>query len=283
MSEVKIKIEEQKQQFGVEQLVSKRTTKIQWTEHTWNPFHGCKKVSDGCKYCYMYRDKERYGQEPTKVIRSSKSVFNKPLHIKEPSLIFTCSWSDFFIEEADGWRSECWQIIKNTPHHTYQILTKRPENILSRLPKDWGSGYKNVWLGVSIENEEHCHRMITLQHIAAKVRFISYEPLLNETPFSKYIFGDVKEWLGDEIYKSRIHWIIIGGESGNENGKYKYRPCKIEWIEQIINEAKELRTPVFVKQLGTYLAKQLNLKDKFGGDISEFPEHLKIREMPHPS
>ena len=107
-------------------------SKIQWTNATWNPWHGCKKVSPGCKFCYMYRDKERYNQDPTTVLKS-KTKFNAPLQWNEPKLIFTCSWSDWFIEEADQWRAEAWKIIKNTPHHTYQILTKRPERIKDHL------------------------------------------------------------------------------------------------------------------------------------------------------
>ena len=101
-------------------------TKIQWTEATWNPWHGCQKVSPGCKFCYMYRDKERYGQDATTVLRS-KTKFKEPLKWKEPKVIFTCSWSDWFIEEADQWRDEAWETIRKTPQHTYQILTKSPK------------------------------------------------------------------------------------------------------------------------------------------------------------
>lgn len=98
-------------------------SKIQWTDGTWNPWHGCIKVSEGCKFCYMYRDKDRYGLDPTDVQRS-KSNFRDPLKWKEPKKVFTCSWSDFFIEQADEWRAEAWEIIKNTPHLTYQILSQ---------------------------------------------------------------------------------------------------------------------------------------------------------------
>jgi len=149
-----------------------QTTGISWTDATWNPWHGCRKISAGCKYCYMFRDKERYGQDPTVVMRS-KSNFNDPLKWamdteqigflpgkdKEPSAfvgmkIFTCSWSDFFIQEADEWRADAWNIIRDTPEFTYQILTKRPERIMECLPPDWGRGYENVWLGVSVEDKE---------------------------------------------------------------------------------------------------------------------------------
>lgn len=104
-------------------------SKIEWTEATWNPWHGCHKVSPGCKNCYMFRDKARYGQDPNAVVRS-KTKFYDPLKWTEPRTIFTCSWSDFFIEEADPWRDEAFAIMALTPQHTYQVLTKRPERML---------------------------------------------------------------------------------------------------------------------------------------------------------
>jgi protein gp37 len=242
-------------------------TKIQWTEYTWNPFQGCKKVSEGCKHCYMYRTKDRYGKDPTIVVKSSSTTFTKPLKIYEPSLIFTCSWSDFFTSEADMWRKECWDIIKRTPQHIYQILTKRPDRILECLPDDWGEGYPNVWLGVTIEMEKYNYRWEQLKQVPTMLRFVSFEPLLE----------NISE------LPDAPDWVIIGGESGYNKGNYRYRLCRLEWILNIVNHFKERTscTPVFIKQLGTYLAKELNLKDNHGGDMSEFPDDFKIREMPH--
>lgn len=241
---------------------------IQWTESTWNPWHGCKKVSAGCKYCYMFRDKEKYGQDPTVVVRS-KTKFNEPLRWKDGRMIFTCSWSDWFIKEADEWRLEAWEIIKATPQHTYQILTKRPERILKHLPADWGYGYPNVWLGVSVENGSAIaiDRISYLTEVPAKVRFISFEPLIGHP---------------QSFVTHKIDWIIIGGESGNDVGKYRYRPCELHWIEHIIDGYRDVSpgTKIFVKQLGTYLAKKLGMSDRHGGNINEFPEHLRIREFP---
>lgn len=237
-------------------------TKIQWTEYSWNPWHGCNKVSEGCKFCYMFRDKEKYGQDPTKVIRSAKSTFNKPLHIKEPSMIFTCSWSDFFIEEADTWRSAAWDIIEETPQHTYQILTKRPERILGHIPL---KKLNNVWMGVSIESNKHADRVNYLLPFNG-IKFISFEPLLEDI-----------QWR-DSF--NEVDWIIIGGESGNDKGKYKYRECSFLWIDQLIVHARVNNVKVFVKQVGTHLAKKLSLKNRHGGDINEIPAHERIREYP---
>lgn len=260
-------------------------SKIQWTEATWNPWHGCKKVSPGCKFCYMYRDKERYNQDPTTVLRS-KTKFDAPLKWDYPMTIFTCSWSDWFIEEADQWREEAWKIIKRTPQHTYQILTKRPERILDNLPVDWGEGYDNVWLGVSVESQAQLHRMCTLHDIPAKVKFLSLEPLIGPIDLMQHMTSyptlDDPGNSGEPILWG-MDWVIIGGESGNINGKYKYRPCAIGWIEKIINQCRDKHTevPVFVKQLGTYLSSHLNLKDRHGGEINEWPKKLRIREMPN--
>jgi protein gp37 len=246
-----------------------KQSKIQWTGVTWNPWHGCKKVSAGCKFCYMYRDKERYGQQPTKVLKS-KSMFKEPLKWKDPQLIFTCSWSDWFIEDADAWRPEAWEVIKNTPHHTYQILTKRPERILECLPPDWGNGYPNVWIGVSVENDMARHRIGALSKVPAHIRFISAEPLIDELHLEEY----------SDILSNYYHWIILGGESGNKIGKYRYRECKVEWFRKLVDVARSNDVKVFVKQLGTHLAKELKLNDRHGGDLEEWGESLRIREFP---
>jgi protein gp37 len=244
-------------------------SKIQWTGPTWNPWHGCSKVSDGCKFCYMYRDKHKYGQDPNNVVKS-KTKFREPLKWTEPQLIFTCSWSDWFIEDADAWRPEAWEVIKNTPHHTYQILTKRPERILSCLPDDWGDGYPNVWIGVSVESNKVKDRIRILSEVPAKVRFISAEPLIGELTLNDY----------SETLAAKFQWIIIGGESGNDNGKFKYRPCELGWIENLIIQSQNYGLSVFVKQLGTYLSKTMGCKDRHAGNINEWPETLQVRDFP---
>jgi len=221
------------------------TTNIEWTDKTWNPWHGCRKVSAGCKYCYMYRDKERYGQDPTTVLRS-KTTFSDPLKWSDPAKVFTCSWSDFFIEEADDWRDEAWDIIRETPHLTYQILTKRPERIWEHLPNDWGEGWINVWLGVSVENQSVAKRRLdSLFAVPASTMFLSIEPLLGPL--------DLRYWLHDGATRL-IDWVIVGGESGPQA-----RPMKIAWARFVIQQCENRNVPVFLKQLGGY-------PDKRGGD-----------------
>jgi protein gp37 len=234
------------------------TTHINWTEHTWNPWQGCRKVSPGCKFCYMYRDKERYGQDPKKVVRSTPATFNKPLGWKEPARVFTCSWSDWFIEEADAWRDEAWDIIKRTPHLTYQILTKRPERIADHLPADWGEGYLNVWLGVSVESQEYANERIPLLLQApAQVRFLSCEPLLGpldleyiRCPWCNEFEDDCPmcmadadgNWINSLL---SINWVITGGESGP-----KARPAQLEWFKSIRDQCQSNYVAYHHKQHG---------------------------------
>lgn len=254
-------------------------TKIEWADATVNFWHGCKKVSQGCKFCYMFRDKTRYNQDPTEVVRAANATFYKALKWEEPRRIFTCSWSDFFIKDADAWRADAWEVIKKTPQHTWLILTKRPDRILQCLPSDWGKGgYKNVWLGVSIESEKNLHRIMELFEVPCQLRFLSVEPLLGPVALAPYLTLH----LPDRSVVNPIGWVILGGESGNETGDWRYRTAKKEWFTEIIGKCKQHGVPVFMKQLGTGLAKELKLKDRIGADFLDprMPANFKIREFP---
>lgn len=240
---------------------------IQWTDATWNIARGCTKVDSDCKFCYMYResfDGTRYN--PRQIVRT-KSVFTLPLKLKEPSKIFTCSLTDFYHEGCDSFRDEAWDIIRKCPHHTFQILTKRPERIAANTPADLLQA-NNIWFGTSVGSPEGGHRIDKLLKVDCRVRYISFEPLHERVSMNLDISDLVK-----------IHWAIIGGESGNETGQYRYRPCKIEWIEELIADLTPT-TAIFVKQMGTHLAKEIGMNDRHGGDISEFPKHLRIRQFP---
>jgi protein gp37 len=168
-------------------------TGIEWAHSTWNPWMGCKKVSPGCAKCYMFRDMEFYGRDPHTVTRAASPTFRNPLKwaksakLASGSRIFTCSWSDWFIDKADNWREEAWRIIWETPQFNYLILTKRPERIDDCLPSNWGNGYPNVWLGVSAENQKYAdERIPILLSVPSIVHFISAEPLLGEINALKY-------------------------------------------------------------------------------------------------
>lgn len=205
-----------------------KSTEISWTDATWNPWHGCHKVSPGCKFCYMFRDKKRYGQDPNTVVRS-KTTFREPLKWRDPRVIFTCSWSDWFIEEADPWRDEAYDLIRATPHHTYQILTKRDDRIVGRFPDP---PLPNVWLGVSVESPKYSYRIDTLRKIPAAVRFLSLEPLIED--------------LGP-LNLDGINWVIAGGESGPEA-----RQMRPEWVRSIRNQCVAAGVPFHFKQWGEW-------------------------------
>jgi protein gp37 len=168
-------------------------------------------------------------------------------------LTFTCSWSDFFIDEADPWRAEAWEIIRQTPHLTYQILTKRPERMVSCLPEDWGSGYPNVWLGVSVENRRWLCRLETLAKIPARIHFASFEPLLKD-------LGDLTPWLPG------LEWAIVGGESGARR-----RPMALPWLSSIVAQCQAAQIPVWVKQASAF-------RDGQQGDIPD--DIWQIKQLP---
>ena len=245
------------------------TTAIEWTAtyhadgtktpgRTWNPWQGCKKVSPGCKFCYMYRDKTRYGQDPMTVVRSSPATFNAPLKWREPAKVFTCSWSDWFIDEADGWRDEAWDIVRRTPRLTYQILTKRPERILDHLPADWGNGWPNVWLGTSAENQQYADERIPhLLRVPAVVRFLSAEPLLGPVNLTKvgperwdvlHGWKPANENYPEGANTSRVDWVIVGGESGPGA-----RPMHPDWARNLRDQCQAAGVPFFFKQNGEWV------------------------------
>lgn len=178
----------------------------------------------------MFRDQMLYGyKQPNIVIKAENEKFYAPKRWNKPARVFTCSWSDFFIEEADKWRDDAWNIIRETPHLTYLILTKRPENISGRLPSEWQNGWKNVWLGVSTENQETFNiRVPILLAIPTIVRFVSCEPLLGPIDICR-----------------EIDWVIVGGESGPN-----CRAMKPEWAISLRDQCKIKKIPFFFKQWG---------------------------------
>jgi len=225
-------------------------TGIAWCDATWNCWQGCHKVSAGCKNCYMFSEKTRYGQNPNVVIRSSDATFNAPLkwaknpakygHIKR---VFVDSWSDFFIEEADPWRDEAWEIMRKTPQFIYQLCTKRPERIAQCLPPDWGDGYPNVWLLTSTENQAAADlRIPILIKIPAVVHGISAEPLLGPIDFRKVpTFNRIGLDLSD-------FWVIVGGESGSNA-----RPMISSWADSIRQQCEKAGVAFFFKQNGEWV------------------------------
>jgi len=240
-------------------------TKIEWTDQTWNPVTGCTKISAGCKNCYAETIAKRFwGDRKFTDVQCHIDRLNQPLKWRKSRMVFVNSMSDLFhkdvplefIERVYGTIFDCSFVGEQykTPFHTFQILTKRPY----RAKQFYEShplrnfGWNNLWLGVSVSQQGDLHLIDTLLEIPVKVRFVSFEPLLENI---------IIPWL--EI----LSWVIVGCESGP-----KRRECKVKWVESIVEQCQAADVPVFVKQL--------NINGKVVKDINQFPKHLQIREYP---
>ena len=231
-----------------------KTTGIQWAGATWNPWYGCRKVSAGCVNCYAERWAKRAGRDFSQVTRAADATFYAPLKWKEPGLIFVCSLGDFFFDGSEigdytgnirvvnYWRSCAWDVMRQSPQHVYLILTKRPENITRMLPPDWGAGWPNVWLGVTVESDKYCYRAAHLTGIPVHndKRFISYEPAVG-----MLAGGRTSSGLINLLSNKKIRWLIAGGESGPGA-----RPASPHWFEWQCDECARTGVPFFLKQLG---------------------------------
>lgn len=279
------------------------TTLISWTDHTFNPWIGCSKVSAGCTNCYAEElmDK-RYGRvhwgKGQKRDRTSPENWKKPIrwNAKGPGRVFCASLADWLDDEVDAnWLGDLLELIDATPNLTWQLLTKRPENWESRLAivqgishdannraamvaKKWlaGNPPPNVWIGVSAEDQvNYDWRVPQLFRIPAGIRFVSAEPLLGPIKISS---------IGVPI----PDWIIAGGESGDGA-----RECRVEWIEDLVWQCRGWDVDPFVKQLGSNATYEheagsskggcrmpMSLKHKKGGDPEEWPIDLRVQEFP---
>lgn len=233
-----------------------RSTGIEWTEHTWNPFVGCTIHTAGCTNCYAMRTALRlqdFGMESYagvarlangapvwtgKINRATEAQMRKPFKIKKPSLIFVNSMSDFFHEGAkDEWRLDALAVMAKTPHQ-YQVLTKRPENIALFLARvnvpasclTLTAFPRNVWIGATVERADCVHRIDTLRRVPATIRFLSVEPLIAAV---------------GPMDLTGIHWVILGGESGPAA-----RPMMPSWARDVRDQCIAQKVPLFFKQWG---------------------------------
>lgn len=211
-------------------------SRIEWTEQTWNPAVGCTKISAGCKNCYAETMAKRLkamgtpGYENGFALQILPDRLEDPVKRKKPTVYFVNSMSDLFHEKIpDAYIEQVFDVIARTPHHTYQILTKRGAR-MARFFKTRNVP-ENAWLGVSVENRKHgVPRIDHLRRVPAKIRFLSVEPLLEDV---------------GELDLTEIHWVIVGGESGP-----KARPMKEEWADSIRTQCEEQEVAFFFKQWG---------------------------------
>lgn len=214
-------------------------TSIEWTEQTWNPVTGCVKVSPGCKHCYaetLARRLQAMGahgyQHGFRQISLLEERLDQPRRRKKPTVYFVNSMSDLFQEAVPfQFVDKIFDVIRDTPQHTYQILTKRA----ARMRKYFQQREvpDNAWLGVSVEDRKYgVPRISQLAAIQAKTRFLSVEPLLEDV---------------GTLDLTGIHWVIVGGESG-----HRARPMKLEWVLNVQNQCKAAGTEFFFKQWGNW-------------------------------
>jgi protein gp37 len=249
-------------------------TTISWCHHTFNPWVGCTKVSPACDHCYAEAWAKRTGQAGLwqgERRHTSDAYWRQPLKwnrdaaaISERRRVFCASLADIFDNKVPSqWRAELFELIRTTPNLDWLLLTKRPQNVVRMLPKDWQSGYRNVWLGTTVENRrEAARRLPYLVRVPAVVRFVSYEPALERVDFMP--------WL------DRIHWIIAGGE--NSGGA---RPSDAAWFRDVQAQCASAGVAFFFKQAGAALARQWRCADRRQGtDASRWPAELRRQEFP---
>ncbi len=219
---------------------------IEWTDHTFNPWWGCIKVSPGCVNCYAETWANRYGHDiwgKTKRRRLfGKDHWNQPLVWNRKAIqedqryrVFCASMADVFEDnpQLDGEREKLWELIEATPQLDWLLLTKRPENMNQMTP--WELWPQNIWAMTSVENQKEAEiRIPILVDIPASVIALSVEPLLDRV--------DLSSWI------DQIDWVIVGGESGN-----KARPMHIDWVREIRDLCIETNTAFFFKQWGEWL------------------------------
>ena len=237
-------------------------TGIEWCDHTFNIAWGCMKVSPGCAHCYAetFADQRLglgvFGPAATTTRRTfGVKHWNDPLRWDRAAAkagvrrrVFCSSMCDVFEDNPaiDLERAKLWPLIRATPHLDWLLLTKRPERLVTELPKGWGNGYRNVWLGTSIESQEYVDRAQHLRAVPATVRFLSCEPLLGAVDLFPVL----------DTPDTEIDWVIVGGESGPGA-----RPMDLEHARDIRDACSAFKVPFFLKQLG-------GVHDKRGHDAA---------------
>ena len=244
-------------------------SQIEWTEATWNPTTGCTKISPGCKNCYAEKLSKRLNAMGLKKYKNNFKFTEQPndlelpLTWKKSKKIFVNSMSDLFHEESRmEFIANCFNTMVKADWHIYQVLTKR-SHIMIEFSKLFESYFgrkipPHIWMGVSVENEDHTWRIDELRKVRCNTRFLSIEPLIDSV---------------GKINLKGIDWVIIGGESG-----FGYRDVKKEWILDIIKQCKKQKVAVFFKQWGGIRPKSKG-REINGRTYSEYPKIKEIKNV----
>lgn len=212
----------------------------------WNPWHGCHKISAGCKNCYVYRRDAEFGKDSSIVTKTAN--FDLPLkknRQKEYKLrpeaepVYTCMTSDFFVKDADEWRPEAWKMIRLRSDLHFVIITKRIHRFMQCIPDDWGEGYENVTIMCTCENQSTAdYRLPIFLEVPIKHRTVIHEPMLEEIHIEKYLETGL------------IEQVTCGGESGDEA-----RVCDFGWILTTMEQCVKYDVPFYFKQTGAFFKK----------------------------
>ncbi|MCQ2235932.1 MAG: phage Gp37/Gp68 family protein [Bacteroidales bacterium] len=212
----------------------------------WNPWHGCTKISPGCKFCYVYRQDEMYGSEISSSECRKTGNFNLPIKqkrdkswkIKSGTIVFTCFTSDFLLKDADAWREDCWLMIKRRPDLYFYFFTKRIDRFLECIPDDWGDGYDNVLVGCTVENQAMVdYRLPIFKSLPIKHKSIMVAPMLESVNLSPYLDDTIEE-------------VAVSGESG-----VNVRPCDYNWVLSVREQCVEKNVAFRFHQTGAYFIK----------------------------
>jgi len=296
------------------------TTGIGWTDHTFNPWMGCQRVSPGCEHCYAETLVTTRMRLPvwgppttTKRQRTKAPWIDMPRWDRAAARegvrrkVFCASLADIFEDHPDvtRWRTDALALLAQCTALDVQLLTKRPENILSMVPPSWLTAWpEHVWIGTTVEDQRRAEQRIPhLLRVPAAVRFLSCEPLLSEVDLRPYLGGMPRHEQeghaancdGSCFDQPAVSWVIVGGESGPGA-----RPFNLAWARSILRQCAAAGVPCFVKQLGACASDPVNglagaslrvpseaapliskrLRDRAGADPAEWPADLRVQQFP---
>ncbi len=209
----------------------------------WNPWRGCHRYSEGCRYCYIHKGDSKRNIITNEILKTDD--FYKPIQknkkgeyiIKSGQTVYMCFSSDFLIEEADLWRNECWEMIKERNDLYFVFLTKRIERFIKCIPSDWGDGYSNVIVGCTVENQKNAdYRLSIFNDLPIKHKNIICQPLIEEVHIEKYL--------------NNIELLIVGGESD-----FSARTLNYDWVLSLRKQCIEKNTNFQFRQCGTHFLK----------------------------
>ena len=208
----------------------------------WNPWRGCKRCSDGCLNCYIHKGDAKRGVDTSQIVKTKD--FAKPAErLKNGSykmkagIVYTCFSTDFLIQDADSWRGDCWQMIKERPDCTFLFLTKRIDRCMECVPEDWNDGYENVAVGCTIENQKNAdYKLAIFSKLPIKHKCITAQPLLEQINIEKYL--------------DDVELVVVGGESD-----VNARPLDYAWVLDIREQCIRKNVSFEFRQCGTNFSK----------------------------